>query len=98
VWISFSRHSPNWRVVQYFHSPSHKTTGQKYRKGKQVGGKNLARLATELVFLFANPEFYSHLVSWRVLIRTPVILNINLLHFTGAYFLSKAHASNHRSA
>jgi hypothetical protein len=23
------------------------------------------------VFLLANPEFYSHLASWRVVIRTP---------------------------
>jgi hypothetical protein len=29
VWISFSRHSPKWRVVQYFHLASQKTTGQK---------------------------------------------------------------------
>jgi hypothetical protein len=34
VWRSFSRHSPNWQVVQYFHSPSQKTTGQNYRKGQ----------------------------------------------------------------
>jgi hypothetical protein len=26
-------------------------------------GKNLARLASEFVFLLANPEFYSHLAS-----------------------------------
>jgi hypothetical protein len=29
VKISFSRHSPNWRVVQLFYLPSQKTTGQK---------------------------------------------------------------------
>jgi hypothetical protein len=33
--------------------------------------RNRARLASGFVFLFANPEFYSHLVSWRVDIRTP---------------------------
>jgi hypothetical protein len=37
--LSFLRHSPKWRVVHYFHSPSQKTTGQKYRKGKWEGGK-----------------------------------------------------------
>jgi predicted RNA polymerase sigma factor len=26
------------------------------------------------VFLLANPEFYSHLASWRVVIRTPAII------------------------
>jgi hypothetical protein len=39
VRIRFSRHSPNWWVVQYFYSPSQKTSGQKYRKG-QWEGKN----------------------------------------------------------
>jgi hypothetical protein len=34
VWISFSRHSPNRRAVQCFHSPSQKITSQKYRKGQ----------------------------------------------------------------
>jgi hypothetical protein len=34
--------------------------------------KNIARLASGFVFLLANPEFYSHLASWRVVIRTPV--------------------------
>jgi hypothetical protein len=34
-------------------------------------GKKLARLASGLVFLLANPEFYSHLASCRVVIRTP---------------------------
>jgi hypothetical protein len=33
--------------------------------------KSLASLASGFVFLFANPEFYSHLISWRVVIRTP---------------------------
>jgi hypothetical protein len=27
VWLRFSRHLPNWRVVQYCHSPSQKSTG-----------------------------------------------------------------------
>jgi hypothetical protein len=35
------------------------------------GKKNLARLASGFVFLLANPEFYLHLTSWRVVIRTP---------------------------
>jgi hypothetical protein len=33
VWISFSRHSPKWRV-KYFHSPCQKITGQNCRKGQ----------------------------------------------------------------
>jgi hypothetical protein len=32
VWISFSKHSPNWRVVPSYYSPSQETTGPKYRK------------------------------------------------------------------
>jgi hypothetical protein len=35
------------------------------------GKKDLARLANGFAFLLANPEFYSHLASWRVVIRTP---------------------------
>jgi hypothetical protein len=35
------------------------------------GKKSLARLASEFVFLLANPEFYPHWASWRVVIRTP---------------------------
>jgi hypothetical protein len=35
VWVSLSRHSPNWQVVQYLHSPSRKITDQKYREGKR---------------------------------------------------------------
>jgi hypothetical protein len=34
-------------------------------------GKKIARLASGFVFLLAIPEFYSHLASWRVVIRTP---------------------------
>jgi hypothetical protein len=30
-------------------------------------------LASGFVFLLANPEFYLHLASWRVVTRTPVI-------------------------
>jgi hypothetical protein len=33
--------------------------------------KKLVRLASGFVFLLTNPEFYSHLASWRVVIRTP---------------------------
>jgi hypothetical protein len=69
VWISFSRHSPNWRVVRNFYSPNPKTTGQKYRVSER--GKTPARLAGAFKFLLANPEFYTHLASWRVAICTP---------------------------
>jgi hypothetical protein len=34
--------------------------------------KTLARLASGFVFLLVNPDFYSHLASWRVVIRTPL--------------------------
>jgi hypothetical protein len=34
VWIGFSWHSPNWRVVPNYYSPSQETTGPKYRKGQ----------------------------------------------------------------
>jgi hypothetical protein len=68
VWISFSRHSPNWRVVKNFHSPSQKTIGSIYKnwekKTRQAGVSGFA-------FLLAEPEFYSHLANWRVVIRTP---------------------------
>jgi hypothetical protein len=33
--------------------------------------KKLARLASGFIFLLANTKFYSHLASWRVVIRTP---------------------------
>jgi hypothetical protein len=36
------------------------------------GKKILFMLANGLVFLLANPEFYSHLASWRVVIHTAV--------------------------
>jgi hypothetical protein len=39
----------------------------------------LARLASELVYLLTNPELYSHLASWRVVIRT---LDFSLLKST----------------
>jgi hypothetical protein len=77
----FSGHSPNWRVVQNFHSPSKKTAGQKYRKCERLK-QILARLASGFAFLLANPEFHSHLTSWRVVIRAPVML----VHLHGSYF------------
>jgi hypothetical protein len=36
-----------------------------------IGEKTLARLASWFVFLLANPEFHSHLASWRVVTRNP---------------------------
>jgi hypothetical protein len=35
------------------------------------GEKILARLASGFLFWLANPEFYTHLASWQVVIRTP---------------------------
>jgi hypothetical protein len=78
VGISFSRHSPNWRVVQNFNSPKQKTTGPMYGNGQWEGKKKLARLASKLAFLLAKPEFHSHLVSWRVFFRTPAFVLFTL--------------------
>jgi hypothetical protein len=50
VWVSFTRYLPVRRVVQYNHSPSQKTTGQKYERVDVRGKKNLARLASGFVF------------------------------------------------
>jgi hypothetical protein len=72
VWISVSRHSPKLRVVRNFHSLSQKTTGPIYRNCQWEGRKTLARLANGFVFLLANPEFYSHLVSWSVVKLAPL--------------------------
>jgi hypothetical protein len=63
VWISFSRLTKLASWIQHFHSPSQKTTGQKYRKGLSEREKTLARLASGFVYLLANPEFHSHLAS-----------------------------------
>jgi hypothetical protein len=38
------------------------------------GKKNLAMLASGFAFLLAKPKFYSHLASWRVVIRTPAAM------------------------
>jgi hypothetical protein len=45
-----------------------------------VRGKKIARLTSGFVFLLANPEFYSHLASWRVVIRTPALGEIRLYY------------------
>jgi hypothetical protein len=71
VWIRFSRHSPNWRVVENFLLSSQETTGPIYRNCQWEGKKNLARLVSGFVFLLANSELYLHLSSWRVVIRIP---------------------------
>jgi hypothetical protein len=53
VWMSFSRHSPTWRVVQFFHSPSQKTTGQNYSKDQFRGEKNPRQIG-EWVCIFTR--------------------------------------------
>jgi hypothetical protein len=63
VWISFSRHSPNWRVVKNCHSTSQKTNvlAEYIEIVSEMGKKILAvRLASGFTFLLANLEFYSH--------------------------------------
>jgi hypothetical protein len=90
VWISFSRHSPNWRVVQYFHSPSQKTTSQKYRKGQWEGKKPSPDRRVGLYFYSPILKFYSHSASCRVVIRTPDYLySINPYYTTVQIYLSR---------
>jgi hypothetical protein len=70
VWISFSKHSPNWQVVKHFHSPSQKTTGQKYRKGQWEGQKN-PRQNGEWVCIFTRHRILNS-ASGRAVIRALV--------------------------
>jgi hypothetical protein len=58
VWITFVRHSPNWQVVQYIHSPSQKSSGQNIERVSES-------VKTPSPDLLPNPEFYSHLASWH---------------------------------
>jgi hypothetical protein len=69
----FSKHSPNWRVLKNFHSPSQKTTGPIYWICQWERKNPFARLASGFVFLLAKSELYSHLASWQVVIRIPVV-------------------------
>jgi hypothetical protein len=48
---------------------SQKTTGQIVAGRK----KDTRQAGDGFVFLLANPEFYSHLASWRAVIRTPAV-------------------------
>jgi hypothetical protein len=61
VWKSFSRHTPIWRVLQHFHSPS-----KKKKLAKDIERVSERSVASWFVFLFANSEFHSHLASWWV--------------------------------
>jgi hypothetical protein len=56
-------------------------------KGSVRGENNLARLASGFVILFANPIFYSHLASSRVVIRTPacIVSALNVCCTLGDY-------------
>jgi hypothetical protein len=47
-----------------------------------VSGKKVLanRLASGFVFLLTNPEFYLHLVSLRVVIRTPALVLLSKVH------------------
>jgi hypothetical protein len=67
MWLSFSRHSPNWRVVKNFHSPSQQVRKQlaQYTEIISERENKTARLAIGFVFLLAIPKLYSHLASWR---------------------------------
>jgi hypothetical protein len=75
-----------------YYSPSQKTTGPRYRTGQ--GEKILARLASGFVLLLAKSEFYSHLVSWRVVIRTPAhFCHATTKHRKKSTFYKKRHIS-----
>jgi hypothetical protein len=65
VWISFSRHPPNWREFLLAMSENNWPHLQKL---SVRGEKILARLASGFVFLLAKPNFTR---IWRVIIRTP---------------------------
>jgi hypothetical protein len=68
VWISLSRHSPDWRVIKNFHSPNKKTTRDWGINSKE---ENIGEWF--FLFLLAKPEFHSHLSSWWVVIRFPAV-------------------------
>jgi hypothetical protein len=80
-----------WRVVKNVHSSSQKRK-QLAQNIKTVseGEKTLARLVSGFVFLHANPEFYSHLASGRVVIRTPATgMHHNLAYQRGSAWHTK---------
>jgi hypothetical protein len=52
------------------------------------GKKVLSRLASGFIFLLANPEFYSHLASWREVIRTPAYTSVRTLSTFFTTFIS----------
>jgi hypothetical protein len=52
-----------------FTRPIRKQLAKKIERVSEMG-KKLARLASGFASSLANPEFYSHLASWRVVICT----------------------------
>jgi hypothetical protein len=52
------------------------------------GEKILTRLASGFVFLLAKPEFCSHLASWLVVIRTPVLIMFTICMIFSSHFFS----------
>jgi hypothetical protein len=58
--FSLAKSENNWPKIEK----------KKKKHGLVREKKILVRLASGFVYLFAKPEFYSHLASWRVVIRT----------------------------
>jgi hypothetical protein len=61
--MHFSRHPPITRHVRKL--------AHYVERVSEKGKKTLARFAGGFAFLLAKPKFYPHLMSWRVVIRTP---------------------------
>jgi hypothetical protein len=73
MWISFSRHLPKWLVVKRIFTRQVKKQLAQFIEIISEREKKLAMLTSGFVYLLANPEFYSHLASWQVVIRTPAL-------------------------
>jgi hypothetical protein len=61
----------DWPNIEIVSERGEKTPRQQIVSER--GEKTLAMLASGFVFLLANPEFYSQLVSWRVVIHVPLV-------------------------
>jgi hypothetical protein len=71
VWISFFKTLAKLASGSIISLAKSENNRPKIWKRSVRGKKQLARLTSEFVFLLAKPAFYLHLVSWRVVIRSP---------------------------
>jgi hypothetical protein len=96
VWISFSRHSSKWRVVQNVHSPSQKTTSPIYRSSQWEGKINL--LGWRVSLYFYSPSLNSTRI-WRVgeWLSAPLVIVLFMM-LLGWYFSRVVRAVCLRSA